>query len=207
MKKLLGIVVLGLLLSGSAYSQCVSGNCVDGYGTQVVGIGHKYIGEWKDGKRHGQGTSIHVNENGEITDKFVGSFKNDRLDGKGIYTLLIGSGAVIKYDGEYKEGFQHGKGFAIYSNGSTYEGEFVRGRKHGYGTWTWLNVGKYEGEFKNGKRDGEGTYIYEEGHKTAEGIYLGEWKDGKRHGQGKYTMKNGVVQEGIWKNNGFVKIK
>ena len=55
MKKLLGIVVLGLLLSGNAYSQCVSGNCVDGYGTQVVGIGHKYIGEWKDGKRHGQG--------------------------------------------------------------------------------------------------------------------------------------------------------
>ena len=32
MKKLLGIVVLSLLLSGNAHANCIKGNCENGYG-------------------------------------------------------------------------------------------------------------------------------------------------------------------------------
>ena len=50
MKKLLGIVVLGLLLSGNAYAECIKGNCKNGQGTYTWSSGSKYVGEWKNGK-------------------------------------------------------------------------------------------------------------------------------------------------------------
>jgi len=39
MKKLLGIVVLGLLLGGNAYAECISGNCINGYGVKEFELG------------------------------------------------------------------------------------------------------------------------------------------------------------------------
>jgi len=51
MKKLLGILVLGLLLSGNAFAGastgCIQGDCVNGYGTYVWSSGNKYIGQHK----------------------------------------------------------------------------------------------------------------------------------------------------------------
>ena len=44
-------------------------NCV---GTQVWENGNKYIGDWKDGKQHGQGSSTFANG-----DKYVGEFELD----------------------------------------------------------------------------------------------------------------------------------
>ena len=71
MKKLLAIVVLGLLLSGNAYAEC-KGNCVNGQGTMEWSNGDKYVGEWKDGKMHSQGTYFWTDGR-----KDVGEFKND----------------------------------------------------------------------------------------------------------------------------------
>jgi len=44
--------------------------------------GNKYVGEWKDGKRHGQGTLTHAN--GDIQSGYFskGKFKNDLLSEK-----------------------------------------------------------------------------------------------------------------------------
>ena len=50
MKKLLGIIVLGLLLSGNAYAECTKGECVNGPGTYTLANGDEYVGEWKNGK-------------------------------------------------------------------------------------------------------------------------------------------------------------
>ena len=54
MKKLLGILVLGLLLSSNAYAKCPNGNCKNGYGTYTWTwgkfAGSKYVGEFKNGK-------------------------------------------------------------------------------------------------------------------------------------------------------------
>ena len=47
--------------------------------------GDKYVGEFKDGVKHGQGTLTYANG-----DKYVGEFKNDMRHGQGTYTFADG---------------------------------------------------------------------------------------------------------------------
>ena len=74
MKKFLGIVVLGLLLSGNAYAECIKGDCNNGYGVWIFSDGDKYSGNYKKGKMHGYGTYEYTN--GDIA---VGEFKKDKF--------------------------------------------------------------------------------------------------------------------------------
>ena len=85
MKKLLGILVLGLLWCNLSNAECIEGDCNNGYGTFTWTDGAKYVGEFKDGLQHGQGTYI-------TTDgaKYVGEFK----DGK----LIKSKEELMKYD-------------------------------------------------------------------------------------------------------------
>jgi hypothetical protein len=106
MKKLLGILVLGLLFSGSANAECVKGNCTNGKGIEKNASG-KYIGEFKDGKRHGQGTYVEAIVTGTIFPrqsykggKYTGEWKDGYRHGQGTYESIDG----IKYTGEFKEG-------------------------------------------------------------------------------------------------------
>ena len=39
----------------AAQTGCVQGDCVNGQGTYTWASGGKYVGDWKDGKRTGQG--------------------------------------------------------------------------------------------------------------------------------------------------------
>jgi hypothetical protein len=48
--------------------------------------GWKYAGEWKDSKRHGQGTLTISAPSKLAGDKYVGEWKGDRRHGQGIYT-------------------------------------------------------------------------------------------------------------------------
>ena len=74
MKKLLGIVVLGLLWCNVGFAECIKGDCINGYGTYTYANGSKYVGEWKDGKENGQGTYTFANG---TVDK--GIWKNNKL--------------------------------------------------------------------------------------------------------------------------------
>ena len=60
-----------------------------------------YVGEGKDGKRHGQGTVTYSNGK-----KYVGEFKNGKKHGQGTQTWSDGD----KYVGGFKENKRHGKG-------------------------------------------------------------------------------------------------
>jgi hypothetical protein len=56
MKKLSILTILLISqFSGALYADCTEGDCVNGQGT-LTGDGDQYIGEFKDGKFHGQGT-------------------------------------------------------------------------------------------------------------------------------------------------------
>jgi hypothetical protein len=39
--------------------KCIQGDCVNGVGTFVYQDGTRYVGEWRDGKQHGQGTETY----------------------------------------------------------------------------------------------------------------------------------------------------
>ena len=61
MKKLSLYIFLVLLMISACseqnqLSECIEGDCNNGYGTYTWNTGDKYVGEYKDGKYHGQGT-------------------------------------------------------------------------------------------------------------------------------------------------------
>jgi len=85
--------------------------------------GTKYMGEWKDGKKHGQGT----------------------------FTYGKGKWEGDKYEGEFKVGYRNGQGTYTWSDGDKYVGEFKVDKPNGQGTYTWSDRRKYVGEFKDGE--------------------------------------------------------
>ena len=68
-----------------------------------------YVGECKDGKRHGQGTLIY----GETGRKYVGEFKNGEQHGQG--TATFPNGEI--YVGGFKDGRFHGRGIITRKDG------------------------------------------------------------------------------------------
>ena len=66
MKKLLGIVVLGLLWCNVGFTYCIEGDCHNGQGTYTYPGGRKHVGEWEKGRMFGVGTIICKNSTSEI---------------------------------------------------------------------------------------------------------------------------------------------
>jgi hypothetical protein len=63
-------------------------NC---FRTWTFSSGSKYVGEWKDDKRTGQGTFTFGPESEWAGDKYVGEWKDNKLNGQGIYTHADGT--------------------------------------------------------------------------------------------------------------------
>ena len=172
-----------------------------------------YVGDFKDGKKSGQGTYTYANGN-----KYVGEFKDGKQNGKGTFT----SAKVGNYFGEFRDGKptgqgtytytngdkfvgspgEHGNGHGIYTyaNGDKFVGQHKDGIPNGQGTLTFSDGSKYVGEFKDGRPNGQGTATYANGNK-----YVGEFKDGQFHGQGTRSDANGsIISAGIWLDGRFV---
>ena len=129
---LLLLLVLPLLFScgDSLDKELTSKMLEDGYtgqGTYTYAEGEskgdKYVGEYKDGDTHGQGTYTWAD--GE---KYVGEFKDDMPHGQGTYTYANGD----KYVGEFMNDMMHGQGTFTYADGRIEKG-------------LWENI-KYLGE-------------------------------------------------------------
>ena len=96
----------------------------------------KYVGQYKDGKKNGQGTFTWPSGN-----KYVGQFKDGKRNGQGTYTWLDGE----KYVGQYKDGKRNGQGTFTWPDGNKYVGQFKDGKKNGQGTFTWPDGRKETG--------------------------------------------------------------
>ena len=100
MKKLLAIIVLGLLLSNtvSALPKC-QGEDTSKWkmckGIKITSKGSKYSGEFKEGKYHGQGTITNA-----AGDEYIGGWKDGKFYGKGTLTYSNGN----KKSGIWKDG-------------------------------------------------------------------------------------------------------
>jgi len=113
MKKILGIVVLGLLLSGNAYAECIKGDCKNGYGEYVFSDGDKYSGNWVKRKKTGEGTYEWVNG-----DKYEGGWKKNKFSGKGTLTFADG----WSHNGTWLKDKKNGKGIKTEADGTIIEG-------------------------------------------------------------------------------------
>jgi len=134
MKKILGILVLGLLLSGNANALP---KCQGTYGSLL---------SWAWTNCYGKA----IFDNGG---SYEGEFYNEKAHGNGIYIFSNGD----RVEGEFNNGMPHGWAKMIKADGSKYIGEFYRGEFHGEGTYWHSDGVKMEGEFKNGNIDGHVT--------------------------------------------------
>ena len=107
MKILLTLFVL-FFSSSVVADECISGDCINGYGIYVWDSGDKYVGENKNNAMNGLGTYYFVTGN-----KYVGEIKNDLRHGQGTYYYAKGD----KYVGGYKNWIFHGEGVLTEANG------------------------------------------------------------------------------------------
>ena len=139
-------------------------NCL---GTWEWDNGTKYIGEWKNNKKDGQGTITY-----DDGDKYVGEFKDETYNGQGTYYYLADNEFKgDKYVGEFKDGKFDGQGTYTYADGDKYVGEFSDNKRSGQGTYTFVSGRKGEGEWKDGKPNGYFIYYNADGSIDREGIF------------------------------------
>ena len=60
------------------------------------------------------------------------------------------------YDGDFVDGWMHGKGIFVWSDGTKYQGSFVRNTIEGTGKFEWVDGSYYEGGVLGGIRHGQG---------------------------------------------------
>ena len=191
MKNLCSLVTLFTLFSFSALqAQCTKGNCKTGKGTYLYPSGAKYVGDFKDGKIHGEGLLVFSNGN-----RYVGQWENQFRQGKGKMTFANGD----VYKGNFNESKFYGNGTMEFKKGDKYVGEWGNDLQNGKGTYYYKSGNKYEGHFKNGKLHGEGTMNYKDGNK-----YVGHWENNYKDGQGTFFKANGTEITGLWLNGKYV---
>ena len=112
-----------------------------------------YIGAYKQLKsgqkvREGYVKLIHPTSTiGEIGKEYYeGEWKNDMMDGFGIYHYSNGD----VYEGDWKNNMQHGRGKYYFTDGFTYEGEWKEHQIHGTGKYLDLKKFGFSGEFRDG---------------------------------------------------------
>ena len=124
--KALTTILLALLMSMGAWAEDELPPCEGDFTkwtacSNTWADGSKYVGEWKDGKQHGQG--IYTWADGE---KYVGEYKDGKSHGQGTNTWANGN----KYVGAWQDDKQHGQGTYTYSNGDKYVGEWKGGKPY-----------------------------------------------------------------------------
>ncbi|CAF4180006.1 unnamed protein product, partial [Adineta steineri] len=107
---------------------------------------------------------------------------------------IYGDGS--RYEGEWKNQKQHGKGTGYYVDGDKYTGDWIDNKRTDQGIFAWANGDRYEGQREDNKMNGKGTKYCANGN-----MYTGDWIDDMMTGQGIYTSPDGERYEGQWKDN------
>ena len=146
----------------------------------------KYIGEYKDEKRNGQGKMVY--KNGDV---YQGEWKDGKRNGQGKLHIF---NEGITYEGEWKDDNKEGFGTLTWDDGYVnYQGEFKNGLPDGYGTTYDKGIKVYEGGWKNGKKSGKGVlnYITKEFSLYYEGYFVNDVFNGQ--GINKVILDDGTI--------------
>ena len=178
-------------------------NC---FGSKTDPSGTKYVGEFKGGKRNGQGTFIFANGN-----KYVGEWREDKYNGLGTIYASTGTAILegIWSDDRFvrsaplQQASVTNQTVAVattqpnntIANLPACQGSDISRWSNCVGSATFNDGNRYVGEFKDGKLNGQGTYISTSGVKL-----VGEFKDSQLNGQGTVTHPNGEKTVGEFKD-------
>ena len=165
-----------------------NGKGIHAWSEKSEGTNHWYLGDIKNGLRHGEGTYIWPDGR-----KYIGNWHEGKQEGEG--TLLESDGSV--YIGTFAKGQKHGFGRLCLKNGITYLGNWSQGKRHGKGKTILHDGGIFDGEYKNDLIDGQGISI--DGSERYEGTYI----QGLKEGYGNFVASNGTRYEGYFKQDKF----
>ncbi len=161
-----GLIVIFWLFPIVSWSQdrCLSGDCQDGWGVLQLDTGHKYVGEFRQGRRHGHAVMTGPDgkritgrwQAGAIREGVIAFPNGDTYTGQWRYRERNGFGVLSrqdgrKYIGEFEGGLRHGRGILLFPDGRRYIGSFVKGKRTGQGILIRSDGRQVIGEFKNGK--------------------------------------------------------
>ncbi|MEN0005540.1 MAG: caspase family protein [Bacteroidota bacterium] len=172
-----------------SYGQCLSGDCINGYGAFKLAEGAQYTGTFKNGKFDGVGNCLYTDGS-----EYEGEWKNGLPEGKGLKIAPNGKQTV----GVWKQGLMIEE---LYSNNpalrSSREKKFgcISGDcKNGQGIYAFRSGALYIGDFKKGEIHGVGVCHFSNGSR-----YNGEWQHRYPHGKGTKFFLDGTQRTGYWK--------
>mmetsp|Transcript_33266 Transcript_33266/g.43854 ORF Transcript_33266/g.43854 Transcript_33266/m.43854 type:complete len:550 (+) Transcript_33266:134-1783(+) len=153
----------------------------DNVGTLTTAGGTRYVGQWKNGMRSGNGR-----EEWGPAESYEGEFANNMKNGFGIYKYH-----KITYKGHFvddkKDTSKSGIPAILTNHVESYEGHFKDDERSGFGT-CWYKDGRiYSGEWHQGHRAGNGTLTWPDGR-----FYEGTWT-GDKWGDGKFGRSSSVT--------------
>lgn len=145
-----------------------------------------------------------------------GYFKNNNLDGR--CTIEYVNNNI--YEGYTNDNKKNGIGIYKWTDGRQYIGNWKNNTIEGQGVLKFVDGKLISGIWKNNNVT-DGTIMYPNGDnykgnisshypsekgnmKYANGdMYIGQWRVGNHHGKG-HLIKNGIIHEGEWNNNGKI---
>ncbi|GAB3807779.1 hypothetical protein GCM10028819_45350 [Spirosoma humi] len=104
----------------SATVGCVSGDCEDGTGTFVYPTRERYVGEFEEGDKHGEGVEYYAD--GKL--KYKGNFRDNLRSDYGVYYYRNGD----KYAGWFQKNIPNGKGTYYFADGDKLVATFKNGQ-------------------------------------------------------------------------------
>lgn len=162
---------------------CLSGDCTNGYGIYLFDDGRKYLGTFKNGEPHAQGTVFYPDGA-----KYVGSWKGKQRNGEG--TLFSTNGFI-------QEGAWQNDNFVGETRAA--KGCIEGNCQNGEGIYVYRDNTRYEGAFQNSVAHGQGICYYSDGD-----MYVGEWKNHNFDGFGTMYINDGTELKGFWRAGEFV---
>jgi hypothetical protein len=175
----------------------------DTHGEIIYALGPYYVGALCGRWQRGHG--VLTMPNGSTIDRYWGTLDRILFHSNGDVEVQLGvrqnahSGIYVsadgsRYDGQHRDGQNHGRDILTHVSGWRYEGDVSRGLGHGQGTCAWPSGSLYVGEWHHNNMHGHGIATYGDGRP-----YVGHWQNGDRDGMGIMTFCNGDVCEGSYR--------
>ena len=150
--------------------------------TYTYSCGCIYKGEWKDGRKEGNGVLDLC-----TGDSYSGTFNRSYREDYGTF-----NGDRYLYKGDFKRDKFHGYGKMKFPDRSTYEGLWVKNYFNN-GTFDFGEGSTYTGEWVGYSYEGKGVLTLSNGT-----VKKGMWRNGKLCGEGKIKYSDDTIIKGFF---------